>query len=162
MSQEQTREDLRILAGRTELLRPQTRAEQALVGHWVGALYALVRAQGLTFRDQSGDATPVDYLAQLRRVTHCVSREKVPRDTAWLAGFYLNSALFRLAALGERIAKYAGQDRRLAKDVGVEVNRLKHDVSGVMAGRSIGLTRAVRAAWKVLRGLESVVGSQAG
>lgn len=149
---------IQSLARSAGKLSAVNRADQAILGHFLGALHGLRRAEALHVRDRSGDALPPTYSDELRRVARAIGRGGVPRDLEWLGDFYLNSALYRLASVAERSAKRAGQDRRLVKDVSEEVNRMKHGVEGVLAGRSVGFDRAVSAAEKVYKILESVLG----
>lgn len=148
---------LQKLARAAACLSPTSRADQAILGHYLGALHGLTKAEALHVRDRSGDALPAEYSDELRRVALAIGRGRAPRDVAWLGDFYLNSALYRLASVSERLAKHAGQDRRLVKDVSEEVNRMKHRIEGVLAGRSVGFERTISAAEKVGRVLESIM-----
>ena len=69
----------------------------------------------------------------------------------------INSALYRLSAIAERLTKYADQDGRLIeiKDVVDDVNKMKHEVEGRLIDRSVGLDMAVAAAERIARVLEA-------
>jgi len=159
MTSREGAEQIRQLAGTIGLLRPTDRAQQALVGHFLGVLHALIEAFKLGFVDRTGPAAPREYSNELSRIARCLVRGSVPNDRQWVAGFCFNSALYRLASLAERVGKHAGQDRRLAKDVSEEANRLKHDVEGLLSGRQIRPLRLVAASKKVGRALARVVPS---
>jgi hypothetical protein len=146
---------IRSLARNAEHLVPSSRAEQAILGHFLGALYGLAKANALRVRDRSGDALPTGYAAELRRVARSIGDGRSLNDVSWLADFYLNSALYRLAAVGERLPKYAGHNRRLVKDVSEDVNQMKHRVEGLLGGRRVGLNRALAAAERVSRALHA-------
>ena len=127
-------------------LTPANEQEQAIVGFMLGAIYGLRRAIDLGFVDRTGAKTAPDYTQELQRVAHnLASKTDISDDHAWLSGFYFNSALHRIAALGERVSIYAGGRQDMTPKIRREVNRLKHDVDGLMAGRSIGVPEVVSA-----------------
>jgi hypothetical protein len=147
---------LRNLAGRLELVTPRNREEQALLGHLLGAIWALLEAERRRLEDRSGDALPSSYTAELRRVARALAKGQNPTHIAWSAEFHFNSGLYRLGSLAERLGKYCGQDRRLIQDVSKEVQRIKHDIAGLLAPRSIGLARAATAASQLVELLEEI------
>jgi hypothetical protein len=62
----------------------------------------------------------------------------LPVDASWLAGFYLDSALMRLAALNERIDTYLGKKHDTAQQIRRLVNEIKHEVdAGIGQGWTI-------------------------
>ncbi len=115
------------LAGRLTELHPRTPEQVSLLGFMAGALHALDRAAQLNYDD--GRATPdPDVFAREFRVTIKSIARRRTRPNAWLAGFYLDSALMRLAAINTRLNKLLGtRDDRLPV-VRRIVNSLKHDV----------------------------------
>ena len=129
---------LRTLALKAESLRPSNRVELALLGHFLGAVYALDKARALRVQDRTGNALPSGYREELRRVARAISKRRSLNQIPWLGDFYLNSALYRLSAVAERLPKHVGQDRRLIKDVTEDVNKMKHETEGLLAGRSVG------------------------
>jgi hypothetical protein len=80
-------------------------------------------------------------------------RASFPKKNGWLAGFYFNSAIQRIAAAGEQLAGILKRLERQAKQQGTvldtsnalpaldqireEVNRFKHDETGFERGRDI-------------------------
>ena len=122
---------LRNLAARARDLRPRNVEEIALVGHFVGAVYALTHAEAVHAPDRDDDALVREYPAELRRISAALARGSRRPPAFWVAEFYLNSGLYRLASLAERLAKYRGQDRRLIKDVSDDVNQMKHELARV-------------------------------
>lgn len=150
-------ERVRQLAGSVALLRPRSQEHEALVGHFLGMLYSLIEAFKLGYVDRTGAMVPREYSNELSRVARSLQQGKAPRDRQWVAGFYFNSALYRAGALAERVGKAAGQNRRLVKDVSDEVKRLKHDVEGVLLGRTVAPGRLVEASKRIGEALASMV-----
>ncbi len=131
------RSQLRTLAARAGDLRPRNPAEIALLGHLLGAVYALTQAESVRAPERSNDMLLREYPAELRRVSSALARDKPRPQSSWVADFQLNSALYRLASLAERLPKHMGQDRRLIKDVSNDVNQMKHDVPGRLVPRAV-------------------------
>jgi len=70
----------------------------------------------------------------------------LPVDASWLAGFYLDSALMRLAALNERIDTYLGKKHDTAQQIRRLVNEIKHEVdAGIGQGWTIKFENVVKA-----------------
>jgi len=83
------RSQLRNLAARARDLRPRTAPETALVGHFVGALYALTQAVALHTPDRDDDALRRVYPNELRRISAAMARGKRRPPAQWVAEFYL-------------------------------------------------------------------------
>jgi hypothetical protein len=98
----------------------------------------------------------------------------VKTDGFWIAGFYLNNALFRTAAVYHRILKvvtgavdavpplqfkalglYARWNSIRLYKVHTQVNELKHDPQGVHHGRLVSYADALNAACDLLDLIES-------
>src|SRR5262245_2122742 len=109
----------------------------------VGVLYGLVRAGDLEFLDRPRRFDPSYRPFLTKYILDIVERRQVHR--LWIAGFYFNSAIQRLAASYDRIPKLLGAAGASAKDrmknanttphqewasVYAEVNSLKHDPKG--------------------------------
>ena len=133
-------------AERLSAVRMSNIDEMGIYGLLVGALYGLSKAVELGYVDRTGTSLPVDYSGELRRVAQGLVTSDEVNDRGWLAGFYFNSALTRLAPICERLGKYAGKREDLIPSIREEVNRLKHDTNGVLCGRTVGLSDAVDAA----------------
>ena len=129
-----------------------------MLGHFVGAVYALTQAESVRAPDRDDDTLVREYPAELRRISAALARGNRRPPAYWVAEFYVNSGLYRLASLAERLAKYRGQDRRLIKDVSNDVNQMKHEITGRLVRRSVRLPRAVAAASRVASVIESVMG----
>jgi hypothetical protein len=96
---------------------------------------------------------------------------RLPQKHGWLAGFYFNSAIQRIAAAGEQLAGILKRLDRRAKQQGKglnisspspaldqvseEVNRFKHDETGLERGRDITAALAVRALSEIVQTLET-------
>ncbi len=141
--------------------------EQALLGILLGSLYGLARAVQLGYEDRTGRALSLQYSKELRGLLADLEKGNLPSEGQWLAGFYFNSALHRLAALYHRSLKiltgrddnapslleYAVKAKLLKKEhvsalatVHKEVNKLKHDTFGVLRDRAVDLALTVTAA----------------
>jgi hypothetical protein len=95
---------LRFLAQR---LRPLLEAaekdsERAPLDYLLGGLHALFRARQLGFVDRPEPLDNAYWRGPLRRVKYMESGD-IRTDGKWLAGFYFNAALARIAAGFERI-----------------------------------------------------------
>jgi hypothetical protein len=80
----------------------RTKEERATLDYLVGAVHALLRAIELGFMDRS---KPVDesYWERPREWVGLIQEGNAIPDGPWLAGFYFNSALARIAAVFERM-----------------------------------------------------------
>lgn len=140
----------------------------------LGALYGLVQAHKLGFRDRSTQYVSV-YRPHLANYARQVSGGSL-LDSVWTAGFYFNSGIQRLAAafdrlpqmLGARMQKQTAGRRRstTAKERMAEVNRnschhweivydevnaFKHRPEGRAAGRTVTMNDAVEAFGEMAR-----------
>lgn len=124
----------------------------------VGAQYGLVKAIEIGFVDRPGTWHST-YRPHLPQYVEYISIQK-PVNDLWLAGFYFNSGIQRLAACFDRIPKLLGAKGKTAqkrmkninskkygewKKVYDEINAFKHDVSGRAKGRLVSMTEAVKA-----------------
>lgn len=125
----------------------------------LGAIYSLILARELGFEDRTD--RPADEQAVLGRAADIASG-MLRSNGKWMAGFYFNGALFRVAGVFHRLLKLASGERgtrlnvhelkaRLNRDrhnaglpewrcertakVHAEVNELKHQPGGVYYGR---------------------------
>lgn len=138
-----------------------------VLGYLLGAAYGLLRASELGF--QEGTVRHPDYVNELEGVARAlqdgtslaeVSGFRVTDGAEasmtgiWLAGFYFNSALHRIAAGADRmdaLQRRRGQDLDPSVPDCVqrtyeEVNKLKHSkTGGLVPGRRIVLSDAVEA-----------------
>jgi hypothetical protein len=124
----------------------------------IGALYGLSRAIETGFVDRLGGWHST-YRPHLLQYIDCVLKsEKI--NERWLAGFYFNSAIQRLAASFDRIPKLLGASganahARMANvnpqncpawhKVYKEVNVFKHEIAGRASGRQVTVEQAVAA-----------------
>lgn len=156
---------------------PDDRAITDTLDYAIGALHGLAKAIDLKFVDRSGesDRTYRPFLAQ-----YVLSiAELKPVHSTWLAGFYFNSAIQRIAACYDRIPKLLGAEEKKGGDAGSrmdkvngakredhkrvehwknvyeEFNPFKHSPEGKASGRGIGLEDALSAFDELLRLVES-------
>lgn len=145
---------------------------------FLGAVYSLIQARENGFVDRTGpiDIGPVEKRAQR------ISVGEVRIDGKWIAGFYFNNALFRIAAVQHRILKivaqtegnpktkkeeYVGQLLKSVRPrfpewtqsnldlVHKEINGLKHDPKGVHDRREVTFEVAVSAVGELLALLDA-------
>lgn len=118
--------ELRTLADR---LRPlleaaQTEEERAPLDYLLGALHALFRARQLEFVDRSGPLDATYWNGPLTRVRYMQAGD-IRTDGKWLAGFYFNAALARIAAALDRIVTLVEVRSRGKKNSGKFWERLQ-------------------------------------
>jgi hypothetical protein len=95
---------LRALADRLSPLleAAHTDEERAPLDYLLGALHALFRARQLEFVDRSAPLDAAYWNGPLTRVRYMQAGD-IRTDGKWLAGFYFNAALARMAAALDRI-----------------------------------------------------------
>jgi hypothetical protein len=143
-----------------ELLKslPDHDAITDTLDYLVGALYGLKRAVDLGFVDRRGPSHPTYRPFLTTYALDIVATREVHR--LWLAGFYFNSGIQRIAASYDRIPKLldARGDRPSDRmknayttapeewhSVYREVNFFKHDPEGRAKGRQVTMDVALRA-----------------
>jgi len=129
----------------------------------VGAFYGLMRAIEVGFVDRPGSWYST-YRPHLHQYVERVMTDK-PLNDRWLAGFYFNSGIQRLAACFDRIPKLLGAQGKNARErmksinvacyaawdkVYEEINAYKHDVAGKADGRTVNMKDAVQAFEEVI------------
>jgi hypothetical protein len=124
------RRSVRELAGQLAgLKQPSDGRDVSLLGIMAGALYSLDHAEHLKYNDQRGEGHDTPAFADDSKSTlEAISRgDSAPPE--WLAGFYFMSALFRLAALNDRIGmRFSGwSSNRTLDNLMMDVNRIKHN-----------------------------------
>lgn len=139
-----------------------------------GAVYSLSRCDAYPFWDRRGPRLSC-YRDKLITYIAGMAGGMEPGEY-WLSGYYLNSALQRIAGAYDRVPKLIlgipGKDRRSAdssmetvfgdkskyqnwKDVHSEMNPLKHWAIGLSEKRRVGKTEATAALEEILALLES-------
>jgi hypothetical protein len=148
---------VRGLAAQVAALTPRTNDQISLLGFTAGALHALDRAAQLTFDDARGRPIPAQFAREFKTTLKAISRGR-SRPNAWLAGFYLHSAMLRLVAVNERLNTLSRtRDDRL-RDVRRAVNSLKHHVDAHISGkRTIQFSEVLRGAQIVCERLERAI-----
>ena len=120
------RRTISSLAERLLDLHPKTAAQVSLLGFMAGALHALDRAAQLNYDDARSYPDRKHFATEFRTTVRAVARRRA-RPNAWLAGFYLDSALMRLSALNTRLNEVLGTEDDRIRVVRRIVNNLKHD-----------------------------------
>lgn len=124
MPREDILNHLQEIARRVSKMNAVDNTEIALVNLMAGALYALHRTAKLDFDDSRVNPNPETSKHEFRHTASNISNGLTPAD-GWLAGFYLNSALLRMALINERFNAHTRTQydmtnlRRL-------VNKIKH------------------------------------
>lgn len=162
-------DEVRVLAREAVRSRWKIHSHSALTGLYLGALHALLRAAELGFRDRTQTVPSRAYAQSLGRMLKRLGNGSPALRGQWLAGFYINDAMFRIAALYERGLKAAvgarGQQnvpclREIAVAKGLmvsadfsaldavrtDVNQLKHRDGLVLKGRKVAFDTAIAAA----------------
>ena len=161
--------ELRQLAQRTAVLTRELPQHRAILDVIAGAIFATFRARELEYKHRDGQLSD-KYLQNLVVRLERLAEGRLPRKHGWLAGFYFNSAIQRIAAAGEQLAGILKRLDRQAKQQGRvvdishalpaldqirnEVNRLKHDETGLEGGRDITPSSAVTALSEIVQTLE--------
>lgn len=153
---------------------PAVRGNADLAGSlddFLGAVYALIQAKHHQFADRAG--RPIDITPVEKRAAQ-IAKGRVRTNGQWIAGFYFNNALFRTAAVYNRILKIVvGKADKLDKLrreaqilyphwtcsklglVNSQVNDLKHTPRGVHDLRTVTYDDAVAAIGELLYLIEA-------
>jgi hypothetical protein len=139
-----------------------------------GAVYSLKRMDGLSVWGRKNQPRLPNYKAQVSSYLSTIPNGKEPKQV-WISGYFLNSALQRIAACYDRIPKLILSSGKCKKgnvedrmksfladpksvttwrDVYKEVNALKHDREGIAAGRSVANNEAILALAEIVSTLE--------
>lgn len=145
----------RLLADATAL-PAATETERGFKGLALGVVYSLRLARDLDFRSRVGVVSGPDYGSELDAAGSAMaSGDSLPRE--WLAGFYFNSALVRIAAGSHRAlrvifapsnARFSDLSRRAVRegkvaDPEVDLLRLVYDdINGFKHDGTAALLRA--------------------
>jgi hypothetical protein len=134
----------------------------------LGALYGLSRAIETGFVDRSAGWHST-YRPNLPQYVERILKNETPHER-WLAGFFFNSAIQRMAASFDRIPKLLGASgpnarsrmeivspqKNVAWDgVYEEVNAFKHDIEGRASGRTVTLEQAIAAFVEIVQLLKA-------
>src|ERR1700694_5288885 len=119
---------IKVLARRIAAIEARDQGGIALLGLMTGVLYSLERAIELGFDDARIKKRGVnDEKTEIRQTLESIEHGRALADP-WLAGFYFDSAIMRLATFHERIAKYAGVKGVLAHEVYCTNSAIKHQI----------------------------------
>jgi hypothetical protein len=121
---------LQVISERASKIRPVTNAEIASMNLLVGVIYSLQQAAKLDYDDNRANPDPRISTQEFRHSVIKMSQGVTP-DVAWLAGYYLNSAILRLAPLNERINKHSHTEYDIT-DVRRLNNKIKHEPEAQM------------------------------
>jgi hypothetical protein len=152
---------------------PQHHAITDTLDYVLGALFGLLQAETTGFKERIGGYVP-EYHAHVANYAMNLSEGR-QLNSVWLAGFYFNSGIQRLAAAFDRVPKMLGaankgmvdgkkkpttaRDRMTEVNSGDwanwekvydEVNAFKHSPEGRATGRTVTMEDAVAASAEVL------------
>jgi|ERR1022692_1157430 hypothetical protein len=133
---------------------------------FLGAVYALIQTKHHHFADREGRPIDIKHVAQ--RAAQ-IAKGRVRTTGQWIAGFYFNNALFRTAAVYDRVLKIvvgkAAKVDKLRREaqilyphwtcsklglVNSQVNDLKHTPRGVHDQRTVTYDDCVAAIGELL------------
>jgi hypothetical protein len=170
LAQQMNEADLKSIALRTAALTREIPQYRAILDVAAGAIFCLFRAHRLAYKHRESPLSD-EYLQNLTVRLERMAEGRLPQTHGWLAGFYFNSAIQRIAAVGaqlvgilkrlDRQAKLEGQGMDALNDLPVltqirdEVNRFKHDETGLDRGRDITPSMAVTALSEIVETLEN-------
>ena len=129
----------------------------------VGALVSLGHAGQLGYRERVGKTLSAKYYDKLSQLAGVIAEGELPDDRPWLAGYYFNSALFRLGAAREITSKLlTSLDKRKttkgSNTTPAELDRvydeycsLKHDLRSLRMGRRVTFEQAVQSLDELVR-----------
>jgi hypothetical protein len=156
-------QELRRLSGRLASLMQIVPLVRDPLDYLVGAIYALLKAEELQYDDRHV-ALPDDYWQfPIKRAKQMAETGTTRAEGKWLAGFYFNSAILRIAASYHRVLvlltnQRAYVDTLLRKiertyrfrhtnlsRVHKEVNLIKHDAVALRGGRKVTFDVAIAA-----------------
>jgi len=124
-----------------------------LVAFMAGALYSLGRAIQCRFNDARMVPEMQPLATELVDVLSQIEQSKEP-PRPWLSGYFIDSAMMRIAALGERLGKQIGPAKPLGPEVPNAVNSMKHAVdAGITEGWEVRFAHVLRDAevlWPIL------------
>jgi hypothetical protein len=167
----------------TLLEKPEIQSQRALLAcldDLLGAIYSLFYAIHHEHDDTRTQALTLPDISNVLVRAKDMTSGKVRTDGKWTAGYYVNSALFRLASVYHRALQIVvgtqGQSFKVLlrgthawfkscqgsvwacsalKKVDDEVNGLKHTPQGIFTGRNVAFDDAVQAAEELLTLLEA-------
>lgn len=99
----------------------RTDEERSPLDYLLGALHALFRARQLGFKDRPGRLDDEYWRGPSTRVLYMQAGD-VRTDGAWLAGFYFNAALARIAAAFDRLVALVEKQSPITKQAPVKTN----------------------------------------
>lgn len=164
---EESNQILMSFAGQIKMFlsSPNIKNDQNAIGlldDLLGAIYSMIFAKHLEFVDRT-DKSIED--AAIEQRASQVQTGKIRIDGKWSAGWHFNSALYRIASVYHRLLKLIenGSDKRVGdlvkayKDrtgenwentnthkIHLQVNKLKHESSGVYFSRSATFSEAIK------------------
>ncbi len=155
---------------------------QASLDDLRGAAYSLIHARHHSYAERNHSLGVAD-IGNVRVRATDISASRVRTEGKWTAGYYFNSALFRIAAVYHRILKavagkeneedvyirdllpivttqfysWTNQDwsHEKATDVYRQVNKLKHKAGGIYQGRAVTFDDAAGALTELLKLIEA-------
>jgi hypothetical protein len=169
---------LATIAKRLSRLKANSLAEAGLLTYPIGALFCACEAQRCKFADRIDhpDRWRVEVKEALA-AADAMAHGKRPSESVWLSVVHFNSALHRIDVGYERLIKHLTKSRSskfhvlepLARAARVpastlalwnkvrqhEVNRLKHQTGGALAGQRISFRDMIRSLDALVRLLEA-------
>jgi len=149
---------VKALAKRMSAIKPRDHRGIALLGLMTGVLYSLERATELGFDNARMKRREInDEKTEIHDTLEAIGHDR-PLADAWVAGFYLVSAIMRLDTFYQRIGKCARVKRILAHEVNCTNRAIKHEIdAGLNKGWKIQFADVLRPTKAVCELLEKVL-----
>ena len=155
---EQKLPSLEHLASRLAPLIEKNADLLAILDYAAGALFCLMEARRLGFRDRGApcESAYAQRLAMAVREMQA-GRPLQPQSEFWIAGLHFNSAMSRIAASYDRMRKSLGESVKIPEKIArirEEVNSLKHNVEGNHPTRQVQFDGAVEGFQELIKFIE--------
>lgn len=135
---------LRKLAAKVAMIQPGDHETAGMLGFLIGAIFGLIEACRLGYNDRLDGFSLWAHAGTLASVAESLAQNSTP-DSTWLAEYHFNSALHRINADAERIAKYMGSQGSLQlQSLRLDVNDQKHSPAGLDLRRRTTMSQAVQ------------------
>jgi hypothetical protein len=159
------KKQLTAIAGRLRQLAPSTPEQSTPFNFAVGAVYALSRALELNYSDVHELGRGMRMWQEAKDLCHLIECGSPPKEGEWLAGYFFNDAIMRIAVAYEHLIREAteanddgGIDFEKVKQLGfrqewldsreplrIEMNRLKHRTHEFVDGPPLMVEQTVQA-----------------
>jgi hypothetical protein len=136
--------EVRRLASKLATISASDESLLGVRGLIVGAAYSLAKALELGYEDLTGRKRPPGYGDTVLAACALVATGETPNRGSWLANYYYNNAIIRLAVARERLRTHKPPRPGRRASIREEVNIFKHEFAGLLGpGRAVQPPQAV-------------------